>query len=223
MVPTVFTPDDTRLVTVGDSGEIIEWDWRRGQRVGSALKIGGGVDALAFSPDGKLLSTGDYQGQVILWDLAQRKRIGVPLSGHNNIVRAVAFSPDGRSLASGGDDGSAILWDLASHQAVARFLHGATVLSGDGTARTPLAVNHVAFSPDGKMLAADGPENSILLWDIDIHSWELEACRRTNRNLTEEEWKRYLGEDVSYRETCPQGLPRVNATRKRSGSGRPEL
>jgi WD40 repeat protein len=215
VLDAVFTPDGARLVTAGDSGEIIEWDWRTGQRIGSPIKIGAGVDALAFSPDGKLLSAGDYDGHVTLWDLAHRKRIGEPLIGHTNFVRAVAFSPDSKSLASGGDDGAAILWDLASHQAIARFRHGATVLSGDQTARTPLAVNHVAFSSDGKMLAADGPENRILLWDVDIHSWELQACRQTNRNLTEEEWKRYVGEDVSYRETCPQGMPRMDGTRKR--------
>jgi WD40 repeat protein len=72
-------------------------------------------------------------------------------------------------------------------------------------------VNHVSFSPDGKVLATDGPENEILLWDVDMESWKRQACGRTNRKLTEEEWQRFIG-DGQYLETCPGGLPRMERT-----------
>jgi len=29
------------------------------------------------------------------------------------------------------------------------------------------------------------------------------ACTRTGRNMTHEEWERYMGSDVLYRLTCP--------------------
>jgi WD40 repeat protein len=101
-----------------------------------------------------------------------------------------------------------MLWDVSSRQPIAEFRHGVTVSSPDGSARTSRAVNHVSFSPDGATLAADGPENEILLWDVDVASWQRQACQRVNRNLSPEEWRRYIGE-TEHRETCPGGQPRV--------------
>jgi WD40 repeat protein len=164
-----------------------------------------------LSPDGKLLAVGGYDNRVTLWDWERGEISGVPLIGHTNYVRTVEFSHNGELIASGGDDGVAILWDIKTRQPVAEFRHGASVYSGDGTAKTPRAVNHVSFSPDGKVLATDGPENEILLWDVDMESWTRQACGRTNRNLTEEEWQRFIGDD-QYLETCPGGLPRRTLT-----------
>src|SRR5215813_4705238 len=211
----VFLKDGNKLVTAGDHQEIIRWDWRTGRPIGSPLKTGEGVDALALSPSGDILAAGDYGGKVTLWDTSRWQMIGVALAGHTNMVRTVAFSPDGQLLASGGDDGVVILWDVTSRQPIAQFRHGATVLSGDGTARTPRSVNRLSFSPDGRTLAADGPENEIILWDIDISSWKRQACRIVSRNLTAEEWERYIGDRISYSETCPGGVPRPEAARKR--------
>ncbi|MFS8981117.1 TIR domain-containing protein [Cupriavidus necator] len=204
----IFSLDGSRVYTVGDGGEALEWDWRSGERIGSPMKLPAGADALALSPDGSLLAVGGYDHQVTLWDITQRQIVGVPLVAHTNFVRTVEFSPRGEFLASGGDDGAVILWDVKSRLPIAEFRHGASVLSGDGTARTPRAVNHVSFSPDGLTLAADGPENDILLWDVDVNSWQRQACQRINRNLSVEEWQRYIA-DTQPRETCPGGLPRL--------------
>jgi WD40 repeat protein len=203
----VFSNDGNRLFTAGDDGEILEWDWRAGERVGSPMKSSSGADALALSRDGKLLAIGGYDNRVTLWDVTQKQMAGVALVAHTNFVRAVSFSPDGKLIATGGDDGLAILWDVKTRQPIAQFRHGASVLSGDGSARTARAVNHVSFSPDGTMLATDGLENDILIWDVDITSWQRQACQRTNRNLSQEEWNRYVG-DTPYLETCPDRKPR---------------
>ena len=40
------------------------------------------------------------------------------------------------------------------------------------------------------------------LWDVDLQSWLKRACAIANRNLTREEWGRYMG-DQPYRKTCP--------------------
>jgi WD40 repeat protein len=173
------------------------------------MKLGGGADALALNPDGTLLAAGAYDGRLVLLDRPSGKPMGVPLAGHTNMVRAEVFSPDGLTLASGGDDGTVLLWDVPSRQILARFSHGATVLSGDGSARTPLAVNRLHFSPDGRRLAADGPARRVLLWDVDLASWMAQACSAARRDLAQEEWRRYVGEQDAYRPTCPGGKPRT--------------
>ena len=43
----------------------------------------------------------------------------------------------------------------------------------------------------------------IKLLNMDIASWPQMACRSASRNLTKEEWRRYMGDDVPYHKTCP--------------------
>src|SRR5262249_58639833 len=94
------------------------------------------------------------KGTVKRWDAESGKEDG-PLPGHAGVVRCVAFSSDGTRLASGGEDKTVCLHDLA----------------GGSTRKftMPAAVNDVAFSPDGRTLAAvgDAPESAVRLWDLE--------------------------------------------------------
>ena len=67
------------------------------------------------------------------------------------------------------------------------------------------SVSGLAFRPDGRILASM-EQNTVYLWDFDISSWRRRACAIANRNLTIEEWDRYLG-PAPYRKTCGD-LPR---------------
>jgi hypothetical protein len=60
-------------------------------------------------------------------------------------------------------------------------------------------VTGIAFSPDGKTLAVS-LDNIIIL---DGWSWLDLACQLAGRNLSQAEWKEYLG-DIPYQKTCPQ-------------------
>jgi WD40 repeat protein len=70
-------------------------------------------------------------------------------------VRGVAFSPDSKRLASGGENKAVCLHDPAG--------------GGSRKLAAPAAVNDLAFSPDGRTLAAvtDAPESAVRLWDVE--------------------------------------------------------
>jgi hypothetical protein len=59
----------------------------------------------------------------------------------------------------------------------------------------------MAFSPDSKTFASG--DSTVILWDIEVQSWEKKACQRVGRNFTQAEWVRYFpGEE--FRKTCEQ-------------------
>src|ERR1039457_2865887 len=121
-----------------------------------------GVFSVAFSPDGNILASAD-DVNVTLWDVATRKPIGEPLSGHRSNVSSVAFSLDGKTLASGSLDATVRLWSIVTHRTIGEPLRAHTS-GGDPTYGD--AVYSVAFSPDGKTLAAGSADHTVRLWDV---------------------------------------------------------
>ncbi len=52
-------------------------------------------------------------------------------------------------------------------------------------------------------MASGSDDNTIILWDVDPHSWLARACRIVGRNFTRQEWDTYFP-DEPYRKTCPE-------------------
>ena len=152
----------------------------------------GPVYAVVFSPDGRLLATASFDGSVRLWDGASRLPLGQPLAGHTETVTAVAFSPDGRLLATASADRSVRLWDVASRQPLGEPLTGHTE-----------EVFAVVFSPDGTLLATASADDTARVWATPS-TWVSRSCELVGRNLSQDEWERYVGSDKQYVRHCPQ-------------------
>jgi WD40 repeat protein len=109
------------------------------------------VRSLSFSPGGDLLAT-STEDAVALRDPAtgeERPGLASTLPGTHRPVR-VAFSPAGGVLASFGRGSPLALWDFPGSRR---------------TARKQVAADAIAFSPDGRWLAACCWER-ILLWEM---------------------------------------------------------
>ena len=116
------------------------------------------IAALAFQPGGTLLAAGGYQ-EVLLWDMATPKlalRIGSGQLG--GVVHAVAFTKDGKLLAVGDgvprSAGAVKIFNVQTGQLVVSF-------------EAPKdAIYSLAFSPDGKYLAAGSADSTAYIFSV---------------------------------------------------------
>jgi WD40 repeat protein len=95
---------------------------------------------------------------------AQEPKLRATLFGHTNAVVAVAFSPDSKTLASASHDGTLKLWDMTTGKERAT-LQGHTKEDKE-TSEAAYGVESVAFSLDGKTLAAAAHDMTVKVWDV---------------------------------------------------------
>jgi WD40 repeat protein len=130
-----FSHDGQTLASTGDSTLRL---WRVSDGAALRTATNGTAFAVVWSPAGTDLLTGDLK----MWrasDLAVTRSIAAA----NFSVPAVSFSSDGQIFASGSGDRNTKLWRVSD----AAFLR--THVSHRG-------VNAIAFSPEGRLLAASG-------------------------------------------------------------------
>lgn len=160
--PLALSPD-TKLLAVGlgFKGGLILWNLTHGRRETALEGHRRSIGSVAFSPDGKRLYSGSQDRTARAWDVATGKelwRLGEE-SDDDSIGPAfphcVAPSPDGRWLA------------VSYHGCFELGLKLVDADTGNVVATTDVGHSDaVAFHPKEGLLALQGGDDHIYLWDV---------------------------------------------------------
>jgi WD40 repeat protein/predicted Ser/Thr protein kinase len=156
------------------------------------------VTSLAFSPFGDYLVSGHDDGAVRMWGLGDRGGPPFLLHGRDGAVTAVRPGGSPEIMAIGGDTGAVRLWHLADGDASTLLLRGNGGANGGGGPHG----GGVAFSGDGRTLAAGSPGEGVRLWNLEPLDVVTRLCAAGNADLTPEEWSRHVT-GVEFRRSCP--------------------
>jgi serine/threonine protein kinase len=148
-----WSPDGKYLASAGGDDRVEVWTVDSSQRGVTIETNAAETTEVAWSPDDRYLASLD-NGVVDLWTLSNDTYFyGGAYQPAVGLV-SFAWSPDSDQMAMGFNNGNIILVDMAT-----KATHLLTATGQNGSA------NVIAWSPDGKYIAAGGTVQEVDVWD----------------------------------------------------------
>ena len=198
VISVAFSPNGQLLAAGSRDSQVRVWSTKTWRETVSLKGHKDSVLSVSFSPDNKFLLTASRDKTALIWRTDNWLEFA-ELGEHLNAVTKANFSPDGKFIVTASEDNTAIVWDI---QSTPRYTVKLRAASG--------FIYDASFSPDGKLILTGSGDGTARLWEVNpttntnVSDPELVSgtCARLTRNMTQEEWRQYMG-DEPYRLTCP--------------------
>jgi WD40 repeat protein len=189
-----YSPDGSLLATGTGYGTLSVRDAETGEIKARVDRHKVGIPALAFDRAGTRLASGDRSGRLIVWNLATGQPVQELQVGQSRVWSA-AFLDDGRKLVSQISNGAVVVFNLESGKpeaqiklpgGIRRFIADparqrllVAFNNGDLSSLSvpdltpghrlrhahPSAIESLALSPDGRLLATGGADRRVVFRD----------------------------------------------------------
>jgi len=169
LVQCVFSPDGSKLLTVGFDNYVRLWNGETGQRIWEE-PIDVGVSMAAFSPDSRNLVAAGFDLTARVFDVATGK-LAWPILRHGALVFTAFFDGSGDRVMTATENGVAQLWHWSKEQSSAFSLeHGS-------------AINGASIDPTAQRLVTAGATDGVKVWDL--ASGRIERSLPQQRRVTQ--------------------------------------
>ncbi len=182
-----FSPDNKYLATVSNDNIAKVWEVSKVETPVATMNHKAPVIA-SCSPNDKQSATVSSDTAMVSEPTENEKPIAIINHGEEPVT-AVSFSQDGNYLATASKDNTLCVWKTTNYKTPVE-----TILYKE-------SVTAVTFSSDGERLVTmSGKTVSVLPWQR--QTLIKDACDHLKRNLTREEWNKYVGDNEVYHKTC---------------------
>ena len=193
-----ISPEGTKLVGASVTGQLVLVDLKDNSYIILQNEAPNRILSVAFHPSRPMLVYGmevlekglPVKGLVKVLDLNLNK-IVKELSGHKAGVSDLEFSPDGKLLASSGLDRKLQMWVVDREEDLPINMD-----NNNGN------IWDMSFTPDSKYLIASCNEGEIRVWPTDTKMLAEQICPKLTRNMTPDEWEKYVRNGITYEATC---------------------
>lgn len=190
------SPDGRMIAGGAWSGELVLIDLQTKTSEVIYSDLNSQILSVRFSPNGKKIAFGTFEikekrGLVKMYDIPKHAKDDRQFTGHRAGVYDVEFSPDGKLLASAGSDERLQMWVLDFPEDLPIVMDNNNGFIWD-----------ISFAKGSDYLIAACHESEIRVWPTDLDLLANQLCPKLTRNMTQDEWNRYVGADIDFENTC---------------------